>query len=79
MCKQSSSSVSCSSLLPREAQRTVCEAKELSSTRKTHSGKFTHNLQQDAFNYKFSCLLFAACFFFAISGNLFFWIYTKYE
>lgn len=53
ICKQSSSSVSCCSLLPRENKGTICEAKESSSTRKTYSCKFTLT---GFYNYMFSCI-----------------------
>lgn len=53
ICEQSSSSVSYCSLLPRENKGTICEAKELSSTRETYSCKFTPT---GFYNYVFSCI-----------------------
>lgn len=53
ICKQSSSSVSCCSLLPRENKGAICKAKELSSTRKKCCCKFTLT---GFYNYMLSCI-----------------------
>lgn len=53
ICKQSSSSVSCCSLLPRENKGAICKAKELSSTRKKCCCKFTLT---GFYNYMLSCM-----------------------